>query len=135
MPQKIRTVILSRTPALTNIKQDTSGKETLFTLENKVLKITFTNKGGQPKMVELKDFKTFDKKPLILQDGNFSNISYAINSGNNETVQTSDLLFSSPGPQTAGDGKEMISFSLLIKRRTKDRTPIYFKSRWLHGGL
>ena len=30
------------------IKQDTSGKEQFFTLENKVLKITFTNKGGQP---------------------------------------------------------------------------------------
>src|ERR1700692_2388321 len=60
--------------SLINIKQDTSGKETLFTLENKVLKITFTNKGGQPEKVELKDFKTFDKKPLILQDGNFNNI-------------------------------------------------------------
>jgi len=52
---------------LLNIKQDTLAKEELFTLENKVLKITFTNKGGQPQKIELKDFKTFDKKPLILQ--------------------------------------------------------------------
>jgi YidC/Oxa1 family membrane protein insertase len=102
-----------------NIKQDTSGKESFFTLENKVLKITFTNKGGQPKKVELKDFKTFDKKPLILQDGNFSNISYAINTGNNETVQTSDLLFTSPGPQISGDGKETITFSLQSKDGNK----------------
>src|SRR6185312_3338028 len=105
--------------SLVNIKQDTSGKETFFTLENKVLKITFTNKGGQPKKVELKDFKTFDKKPLILQDGNFSNISYAINTGNNETVQTSDLLFTSPGPQISGDGKETITFSLQSKDGNK----------------
>lgn len=98
-----------------NIQQDTSGKEEFFTLENKVLKITFTNKGGQPKKVELKDFKTFDNKPLILLDGNFNNISYAINTGNNQTAQTSDLLFSSQGPQKSADGKEMISFTLQSK--------------------
>ena len=97
------------------IKQDTTGKEQFFTLENKVLKITFTNKGGQPQRVELKNFKTFDKKPLIIQDGNFNNISYAINTGNNQTAQTSDLLFTPSNPQTTGDGKEMISFSLQTK--------------------
>src|SRR5665647_645254 len=47
--------------ASSNIEQDTTGKEQFFTLENKVLKITFTNKGGQPQRVELKNFKTFDK--------------------------------------------------------------------------
>jgi YidC/Oxa1 family membrane protein insertase len=97
------------------INQDTTGKEQFFTLENKVLKITFTNKGGQPKSVELKNFKTFDKKPLILQDGNFNNLSYAINTGNNQTVQTSDLLFTPSDPQVAGDGQKMISFSLQTK--------------------
>ncbi|MEP6949054.1 MAG: membrane protein insertase YidC [Ginsengibacter sp.] len=97
------------------IKQDTSGKEQFFTLENKVLKITFTNKGGQPQSVELKNFKTFDKKPLIIQDGNFSNISYTINTGNNQTAQTSDLLFTPSVPQTTGDGKQMISFTLQTK--------------------
>jgi YidC/Oxa1 family membrane protein insertase len=95
-----------------NIKQDTSGKEEFFTLENKVLKITFTNKGGQPQKIELKNFKTFDKKPLILQDGKFNNISYAINTGNNQTLQTSDLLFTTSNPQTTADGKEMISFNI-----------------------
>ena len=98
-----------------NIEQDTTGKEEFFTLENKVLKITFTNKGGQPKKVELKNFKTFDNKPLILLDGNFSNISYAINTGNNQTAQTSDLLFSSSGPQTSADGKEILNFTLPTK--------------------
>src|SRR5665647_85195 len=97
------------------IKQDTTGKEEFITLENKVLKITFTNKGGQPKRVELKNFKTFDGKPLILQDGKFSNISYAINTGNNQTVQTSDLLFTPSKIQTTADSNEIISFSLQTK--------------------
>ena len=126
---------IKRDSSLVNIKQDTSGKETLFTLENKVLKITFTNKGGQPKRVELKDFKTFDKKPLILQDGNFSNISYAINSGNNEIVQTSDFLFSSPGPRATSDGKQMISFSLLTKDGRKIEHQYTLTADGLYGGL
>jgi YidC/Oxa1 family membrane protein insertase len=100
--------------SLSNIKQDTTIKEQFFTLENKVLKIIFTNKGGQPLSVELKNFKTFDKKPLIIQDGNFNNISYAINTGANQTAQTSDLLFTRSKPETGG-GKEMISFSLQTK--------------------
>ncbi len=105
----------TRDTALQNIKQDTTGKEQFITLENKVFKITFTNKGGQPQRVELKDFKTFDKKPLILLDGQFSNISYAINTGNNQTEQTSDLLFTASKPQTTADGKQIIDFTLESK--------------------
>jgi YidC/Oxa1 family membrane protein insertase len=116
-----KTVIISNNTSASKdssstVKQDTTGKEQFFTLENKVLKITFTNKGGQPQRVELKNFKTFDKKPLLIQDGNFNNISYAINAGNNQTAQTSDLLFTPSNPQTTSDGQKMINFSL----RTKD---------------
>lgn len=68
--------------------------EQLVNLENDVLKITFSSKGGQPKIVELKKFKTWDGKPLILQDGTFSRISYPVNTGNNQTLQTGDLIFS-----------------------------------------
>ncbi|MEO8412827.1 MAG: membrane protein insertase YidC [Ginsengibacter sp.] len=101
--------------ASSNIEQDSTGKEQFFTLENKVLKITFTNKGGQPQRVELKNFKTFDKKPLILQDGKFNNISYAINTGTNQTAQTGDLLFIPSQLQKTADGSEMIGFSLHTK--------------------
>ncbi|HEV8079627.1 MAG TPA: membrane protein insertase YidC [Chitinophagaceae bacterium] len=72
--------------SITNVEQ-------LTTLENEVLKITFTNKGGQPKIVELKKFKTFNGKPLILQNGSFNKISYAINTSVNQTAQTADLYF------------------------------------------
>jgi len=98
--------------SLLGLEQDTTGKEQLITVENKLLKITFSNKGGQPKEIEIKDFKTFDGKPLILQDGSFNNISYAINTGNNQTAQTSDLLFTPSIIQTAPDSSQIISFSL-----------------------
>ncbi len=93
-------------------KQDTTAKEQLLTVENKLLKITFSNKGGQPKEIQIKNFKTFDGKPLILQNGSFSNISYPVNTGNNQTVQTSDLLFTPSAVQTMGDSSQVITFNL-----------------------
>ncbi len=93
-------------------KQDTTGKEQLITVENKLLKITFSSKGGQPKQILIKNFTTFDGKPLILQDGSFNNISYPINTGNNQTVQTSDLLFTPSAVQTTADSSQVITFSL-----------------------
>lgn len=98
--------------SIAGIKQDSTGKVQLITVENKLLKITFSNKGGQPKEIEIKNFKTFDGKPLILQDGSFNNISYAINTGPNQTAQTSDLLFTPSAVQTTSDSSQIISFQL-----------------------
>ena len=104
-----------RDSSIAGITQDSAAKEQLITLENKVLKITFSNKGGQPKEIEIKNFKTFDGKPLILQDGSFNNISYAINTGNNQTAQTGDLLFTPSAVQTNADSSQVINFRLQTK--------------------
>lgn len=92
--------------------QDSSLQEKLTVLENEFLKITFTNKGGQPKVVELKKFKTFDGKPLILQDGKFNKISYTINTASNQTAQTSDLFFNASSSSQTADGGQSISYIL-----------------------
>ncbi len=112
MQQAADSLGAKRDSLISGLKQDSTGKEQLITVENKVIKITFSNKGGQPKEIELKDFKTFDGKPLILQDGSFNNISYAINTGNNQTAQTSDLLFTPLPVQTESDSSKIIGFTL-----------------------
>jgi len=84
--------------------------EQLVTLENKVLKIVFSNKGGQPKTVELKKFRKFDGSPLIIQNGNFNKISYLINTGTNQTAQTGDLFFKSE--QIAAVEKNSLTYTL-----------------------
>jgi YidC/Oxa1 family membrane protein insertase len=101
--------------SVAGIVQDSSGKEQLVKVESKLLKITFSNKGGQPKEIEIKNFKTFDGKPLILQDGDFNNISYAINTGTNQTLQTADLLFTPSSIQTTADSSQVISFYVKTK--------------------
>ena len=42
------------------------GEEQLFTVETPLQRITFTNKGGAIKEVELKDYKTYDSLPLTM---------------------------------------------------------------------
>lgn len=91
---------------------DTSGSEKLDTLENSLVKIIFTNKGGQPKIVELKKYKTFDGKPLVLADGRFNKLSYKINGGNNLAPETSDIAFVSSAKTVNPDKSQSISFIL-----------------------
>jgi len=86
--------------------------EHLDTLENDLLKIVFTNKGGQPKTVELKQFKKFDGKPMILADGKFNKLSYKINVDNNKTPETADITFISSKKTVNADKSQSISFVL-----------------------
>ncbi len=91
---------------------DTSKTEHLDTLENNFIKIVFTNKGGQPKMVELKNYKKFDGKPIILDNGKFNKLSYIINTGNNLTSPTADIGFISSKKIVNADKSQSISFTL-----------------------
>ncbi len=94
----------------TTFQSPGSTTEQFDTLENEVLKITFTSKGGQPKIVELKKFKTWDGKPLILQGGNFNKISYQINTGPNQTNPTSDIGFFATDKKKNADGSQAINY-------------------------
>jgi YidC/Oxa1 family membrane protein insertase len=86
--------------------------EQLTVVENEVMKVTFTNKGAQPRRVELKKYKTYEGKPVILQNSVFNKISYSINSGNQQTAATSDLLFTSAPIITNADNSQTVSFSV-----------------------
>ena len=58
-----------------------------------IMKITFSNKGGQPKTVELKKYKTLSGQPVQLQRGDFNKISYKINATDNSTAETDNIIF------------------------------------------
>jgi YidC/Oxa1 family membrane protein insertase len=56
----------------------TQGTEEKITLENEVVKILLSTKGGEIKYVELKEYKTWSKQPLILLDEENASIDYQI---------------------------------------------------------
>ncbi len=91
---------------------DTNNTERFDTLENDLIKIVFTNKGGQPKTVELKSFKKFDGKPIILDNGKFNKLSYLINIGANDTRQTAIIPFVTAAKTVNADKSQSISFIL-----------------------
>lgn len=89
------------------------GTEKLITVENDLLKIVFSNKGGQPKEVILKNFKEFDSTQVRLLDSTLSNrVSYQINTGVNQTAQIANLYFNEGELQKEPDGSQKITFKL-----------------------
>ena len=67
-------------------------EEQLWTLENKLQKITFSNKGGYIKQVELTKYKTYDQQPLINFDPETAEFDISFFS-NNRLINTSLLYF------------------------------------------
>lgn len=68
------------------------GAEQLITLENNVVKLTFTNKGGRVCGASLKEYNGQDGQPVVLFDEKDSQMSFAFD-GKNENIRTEDLFF------------------------------------------
>jgi len=75
-------------------------------LENNHLKITFSTKGGLIKQVELKEYQTFDKKPLILFDEESSEMAFQMEIGGNQ-VNMMDLYFQDHQITTGNDTTQL----------------------------
>jgi YidC/Oxa1 family membrane protein insertase len=89
-----------------------SGTEQQQVLENKLVKITFSNKGGEPATIQLLDFKTSDGKPLFLQQGSFNRMGLKIPLANNQSLNTSDAYFTPQEIKKNADGSQTISYRL-----------------------
>ena len=93
-------------------KNSLETKEQVTTIETNLLTVQFSNKGAQPVEIALKNYKTFDGKPVQLLKGTTNKISYTINSGTNQTAQTADLLFEPAIVSKQVDGSQQVLFSL-----------------------
>lgn len=92
----------------------TRGVEQLTVVENEVVKITFTSKGGQPKQVELKNYKSLiDNKPVLLNNTAFDKVSYSINTSGG-SAQISDLYFLPAKAVTNADSSQTVLFQIPV---------------------
>jgi YidC/Oxa1 family membrane protein insertase len=91
------------------------GEEKLFVLENEVQKITLSNKGGQIKSVELKKYKTWDKKPLILFTDKSNTLGYQFAIDNNRAIDTREFYFEPVGEAFSVSGDSSKTFTLRLK--------------------
>ena len=81
------------------------GEEQTWTIENKLQKLTFSNKGGFLQKVVLKDYQTYDSLPLIMFDT--STVKFDLSFfAQNRIVNTSQFYFQpymNGRPYTGGD--------------------------------
>lgn len=95
-----------------NFQQAINGTEKITVVENDLLRISFTNKGGRPKFVELKNFKRSDSNFVKLAGTDYDKLSYPINTAEGKIAEITDFFFSDPVITTATDGTKTVSFSL-----------------------
>lgn len=73
------------------------GTEKFYTLENELIKITLSNKGGRVYSVQLKKYYKRDSlnhnQPLILFDAKESNMGFTFVTNNNRVINSSNLYF------------------------------------------
>ncbi len=81
-----------------------SAKNTITTLENNVLKLKISNKGGQVVQAEIKKFHSHDSLPIYLvKDGNAS-FDLTLTTADGKKVQTENQYFE---PELSADGKSL----------------------------
>lgn len=90
-----------------------NGEDGIVSIENDLLKINVSKKGGHPLSVELKEYQTYDTLPLLLFDG--SDNRFALDFwANNKQLSTEDLYFtaSDAGFSVSGENTKSLSMRL-----------------------
>jgi YidC/Oxa1 family membrane protein insertase len=109
----LRADSMSQVSKAGNFLHAANGTEQLVYAENNLFKIAFTNKGGQPKYVELKKFRSATDSQLVrLAASPFNKISYPINTSSSQSAQTADLYFSNGKVEDGPSGTKVVSFQL-----------------------
>jgi YidC/Oxa1 family membrane protein insertase len=91
----------------------TVGSEKLITLENKELRIKLSTRGGRVYSVELKNYKTFDKKPLILFSGDKDHFGLVFNA-QGKNINTDELYFNPSAPSLTVAEKDSSSITMRL---------------------
>lgn len=83
--QKERAEEIINTPSVTDTLP--VRREEMQTLENNMVRLTFSNKGGRPVGIELKNFSTYHKQSVKLLEGTNGSFNYKFKEG----LQTAEL--------------------------------------------
>jgi YidC/Oxa1 family membrane protein insertase len=89
-------------------------EEQTVVLENDLVKMVLTNKGGQPQKVELKKYKSYLNEPVRLFDNQTDRISYLVND-NGKAVSSADLYFQPGIKKEESGGVQSVVFNAIGK--------------------
>lgn len=103
---------LERIQAAGNLQQGAIGTEEWLVAENDLIKVTFSNKGGQPKIVELKKYRSIDGSLVKMVGSSFDRLSYTINTSNNSSAQVAEFFFPVHSITKNADGSQTVKYEL-----------------------
>ncbi len=92
-----------------------SGENEFFTMENDLMVMTISSRGGKPFSVMLKEYVTHDGRPLVLFDGDSTVFGYKFFTADNKPIKTDELYFSPlnySGPVIATGGQVSMTMRL-----------------------
>ena len=105
--------------------KNAQGENQFVTLENKLIKVKFSSKGGRVYSVQLKDYETYDSLPVLLMDGDSTVFGLNFSAQNGPLISTNRLFFT---PDTTGD--QIVtdsSKSISLKLKVSDNQYIEYK--------
>jgi len=92
------------------------GEDKNIIIENEKLILTFSTKGGKIKSVQIKDYKTYDNKPIVLMSGDST--VFGLNFfANNKSIETNELYFTpsiSANSDTIKVFKDKLTFAMTL---------------------
>ena len=100
--------------------QASRGEEKFYTIENEVLKLKISSRGGYVYSAQLKNYSSHDSLPLVLYRGDSTTFGFEFNTEDLKTVKTSELYFlpyfsgSQRGDSLAVSGKDSLQFALRV---------------------
>ncbi|HVF96643.1 MAG TPA: membrane protein insertase YidC [Flavisolibacter sp.] len=103
-PQQTTTPVAATAADSIGYEQARQGTEATTNVESDLLNIVFTNRGGQPKYVELKGFKGPDGASVKLGATDFDKINYNIASAQGKNTGIENLFFSAAEKATTAAG-------------------------------
>src|SRR5690606_11224028 len=90
-----------------------NGSQRIITLENELIKVNISNKGGRIESVELKDEVDYEGNPLIMFEGEQNTFGLQFSTAG-VNVNTNDLYFETPnqGSQVSNEDSSSVSLRL-----------------------
>jgi YidC/Oxa1 family membrane protein insertase len=91
LPDSVKSVQLQHTYGV--FAEAMEGKEETITLENDLLEVRISTKGGSLEYARLKEYVTHDSLPLILFQGKESKLDFTLVTATNRVVSTAEMFF------------------------------------------
>jgi YidC/Oxa1 family membrane protein insertase len=92
-----------------------TGTDGITTLENELLKIDISNKGGRIRRVTLKKYETFYGKPVTLFDSDSSRFTLDFATSQTRSISTQDLYFQPVGKSANISDKQSASLTMRLQ--------------------